>query len=181
MAYMIIENIVATTHIAKKIDIEHLANVIQDSNYDPGQFPGLVLHYTDPKIDALVFSSGDIICTGAKNIGDIEDSMIKTIDKIEESGISVINEPEVEIQNIVTSLDLKKELNLVDIVMNPLLKNVEYEPEKFPGLVYKMDGSSVTLLIFGSGKIVCTGAEKLEEASDAIDKIEDKLTSMGVL
>ncbi|ENO11970.1 TATA binding protein of transcription factor TFIID [Thermoplasmatales archaeon SCGC AB-539-C06] len=181
MADMIIENIVAATQIAKELDIEHLADAIQDSNYDPEKFPGLGLHFNDPKTAVLIFSSGEIICTGAKNIGEIEDSMIKTIDKIEEAGISVMDEPDVEIQNIVASLDLKKELNLVNIVMNPLLENVEYEPEKFPGLVYRIDGSSVTLLIFGSGKIVCTGSEKLEGASDAIDTIEGKLKSIGVL
>ena len=181
MADIIIENIVATTQIAKKLDIEHLADAIHDSKYDPEEFPGLALHFNDPKTAALVFSSGEIICTGAKNIDEIEDSMIKTIDKIEEAGISVIDEPEVEIQNIVASLDLKKELNLVNIIKNPLLENAEYEPEKVPGLVCKMDGSSVTLLIFGSGKIICTGAEKLEDASDAIEIIEEKLTSMGFI
>jgi len=181
MADMIIENIVATTQIAKELDIEHLADAIQDSNYHPEEFPGLALHFNDPKTATLVLSSGEIICTGAKNIGEIENSMIKTIDKIEESGISVMDEPDVEIQNIVASLDLKKKLNLANIVMNPLLENVEYEPEKFPGLVYRIDDSGVTLLIFGSGKIVCTGAGKLEVASEAIDKIEEKLKSMGVL
>ena len=181
MADIIIENIVATTQIAKELDIEHLADAIQDSNYDPEEFPGLALHFNDPRTAVLIFSSGEIICTGAKNIDEIEDSMTKAIDKIEETGISVMDEPEVEIQNIVASLDLKKKLNLVNIVTNPLLENVEYESKKFPGLVYRMDGSSVTLLIFGSGKIVCTGAEKLEDASDAIDTIKDKLTSMGIL
>jgi len=181
MANMIIENIVATAQIAKELDIEHLANAIQDSNYNPEEFPGLVLHFNDPKTAALIFSSGEIICTGAKNIDEIENSMIKTIDKIEESGISVIDEPDVEIENIVASLDLKKDLNLANIVMNPLLENVEYEPEKFPGLVHRIDDSSVTLLIFGSGKIVCTGAKKLGVASDAIDTIENKLNSMGAI
>ena len=181
MADIIIQNIVATVQIAKELDIEHLADVIQDSKYDPEEFPGLILHFNDPKTVALVFSSGEIICTGAKNIDEIEDSMIKTIDKIEKAGISVMDKPEVEIQNIVASLDLKKKLNLVNIVMNPLLENVEYEPEKFPGLIYRIDGSSVTLLIFGSGKIVCTGAKKLEGASDAINTIKGKLKSMGVL
>jgi len=181
MANMSIENIVATTQIAKEIDIEHLANTIQDSNYDPEEFPGLVLHFNDPKTAAIILSSGEIICTGAKNIDEIKNSMIVTIDKIEESGISVMDEPFVDIQNIVASLDLKKELNLASIVMNPLLENVEYEPEKFPGLVHRIDGSNVTLLIFGSGKIVCIGAKKIEVASDAIDTIEDKLKSMGAI
>jgi len=181
MAGIIIENIVTTAQIAKELDIEYLAEAIQDSKYDPEEFPGLILHFNDPKTIVFVFSSGEIICTGVKNIDKIEDSMVKTIDKIEKAGISVMDEPKVKIKNIVTSLDLKKELNLVDIVTNPLLENVEYEPEKFPGLVYRIDGSDVTLLIFSSGKIVCTGAEKLEDASDAIEIIEEKLTSMGVI
>ena len=181
MADIIIENIVATTQIAEELDIEYLADALQDSKYDPEEFSGLSIHFNEPKAVAFIFSNGKITCTGAKSIDDIEDLIIKTINKIEDAGISVMDEPEVEIQNIVASSDIKKELNLANIAKNPLLENVEYDPEQFPGLVYRTDDPNMVLLIFGSGKIVCTGAKKLEDASNAINTIEDKLRSMGIL
>ena len=181
MADILIENIVATTNIAKELDIERLADSIQDSKYDPEDFSGLSIHFNDPRAVVFIFPNGKITCTGVKNIDDIEDLIIKTINKIENSGISVMDEPEVEIENIVVSSDFKKELNLLNISKNPLLEKVEYRPEQFPGLVYRIDDPSMILLIFSSGKIVCTGAKKLEDASNAINTIEDKLKSMGIL
>jgi len=180
MADIIIENIVATTNIAKELDIEHLANAIQDSKYNPEEFSGLSIYFDEPKAVVFIFSNGKITCTGVKNIDDIEDLIIKTINKMEEAGISIMDEPEVEIENIVVSSDIKKELNLLNISKNPLLEKVEYRPEQFPGLVYRTDDPNIILLIFSSGKIVCTGAKKLEDASNAINTIEDKLKSMGI-
>ena len=120
--------------------------------------------------------------------GDIEDAAILPIpnsDLVLVKNIDIftpiIDEPETEIQNIVVSSDIKKELNLTNIAKNPLLENVEYKPEQFPGLVYRMGDSNIILLIFCSGKIICTGAKKLEDASSAINTIEDKLKSIGIL
>ena len=71
MADIIIENIVATTKIAKELDIERLADAIQDSKYDPEDFSGLSIHFNDPKAVVFIFSNGKITCTGVKNIDDI--------------------------------------------------------------------------------------------------------------
>ena len=61
------------------------------------------------------------------------------------------------------------------------LENVEYEPEQFPGLVYRLKDPMVAMLLFGSGKIVCAGAKNLEDISTAIDKISLELSSLGLL
>lgn len=181
MAYINIENIVATIHLSEKLDIENLAEVLLDVKYDPDEFKGLSLHFDDPKAIVFIFPTGKIVCTGAKSIDDIEVLMLKTIAKLEDVGIPVTDEPEVEIQNVVISSELDVELNLENIAKNPLLENAEYNPDEFPGLVYKINESKIVLLIFSSGKVVCTGASKLEDASNAINSVEDKLVSMGVL
>ena len=181
MAEIIIENIVATTQLAKKFDIKHLSNTIQDSKYDAKEFSGLTLHFNKPKTVSLVFPSGIIVCTGAKNMDEIKELISKTIDKIKDTGTSVAEKPEVEIHNIVVSSDLNKELNLANMSKNPLLGNLEYKPEKLPGIVCRLDDPDAVLLIFSSGKIVCTGVKKIEDASRAIETIENRLTSMGVL
>ncbi|GAH11486.1 unnamed protein product [marine sediment metagenome] len=61
------------------------------------------------------------------------------------------------------------------------LENVEYEPEQFPGLVYRVKEPRVVMLLFGSGKIVCTGARSTEDASKAVEDLSEKLSSSGLL
>jgi len=73
------------------------------------------------------------------------------------------------------------ELNLTDIAMSLGLENVEYEPEQFPGLVYRIEEPKVVLLLFGSGKVVCTGAKKKEEIVEAIKKLKKELENVGLI
>jgi len=181
MTDMNIENIVASTQIADGLDIKQLADVLHDSKYDPEKFPGLVLHLEKPKTALLLFSSGNVICTGAKNMEEVYDAIRQLTNKLKSAGTTVFEMPEIKTQNIVTSSDFKKDLQLSSVAKVLLLENVEYEPEQFPGLVYRMDNLGVVLLLFSSGKLVCTGAKKLEDATTAIDAMKDKLSSMGVL
>jgi transcription initiation factor TFIID TATA-box-binding protein len=176
-----IENIVASTQIADGLDIRRLADAIPDSKYDPEKFPGLVLHIEKPKTAVLLFSSGNAICTGAKNMDEVDDAINEVVSKIKSVGLSAFEKPEIKTQNIVASSDLKKELQLSSVAKTLLLENVEYEPEQFPGLVYRMDNLGVVLLLFSSGRLVCTGAKKLEDVATAIDTMKDKLSSMGIL
>lgn len=181
MVDITIENIVASTQIADELDVKRLADAIPDAKYHPESFPGLVLHFEGPKTATLLFSSGKVICTGAKKMGDIDTTMQKLVGKIQKVGISVIKTPEMKTQNIVASADLKKELQLITIAKGLLVQNVEYEPEQFPGLVYRMDDLGAIVLLFSSGKIVCTGAKTVENVSNVIERMKEKLSSLGVL
>ena len=181
MADINIENIVVSTQIADSLDVDKLSENIPDSKYNPDEFPGLILRFKEPKTAALIFSSGKVICTGAKNMDEANNTINNLIAKIKGLGISVNNKPEVRIQNVVASSDFKKDLQLKLLAEALMSDDVEYEPEQFPGLVYRMDNLGVVLLIFSSGKLVCTGAEKIEDVNNAIDAIEDKLKSLGVL
>jgi len=182
--YMIdinVENIVVSTQLAEELDIKSLAEKIPDSKYNPEEFPGLILHFDEPKTAALIFSSGKIICTGAKSIEQANETITKIICEMKNHGINTPEEIEVTTQNIVVSADLKKDLQLSPIAKGLLLENVEYEPEQFPGLVYKMDDIGAVIILFSSGKMVCTGAKKMDDAHRAIDTMKDKLSSLGVL
>ena len=101
--------------------------------------------------------------------------------ELQAHGFETIDEPEITIQNIVATSDLGAELNLNAIAIGLGLENVEYEPEQFPGLVYRLQDPKVVVLIFGSGKLVCTGARKKTDAEDAVDKITAELSSLGLL
>jgi len=153
------ENIVASTAIGHEIDLTR-ATIDMGGDYDPERFPGLVYRTKDPKTAALIFRSGRIVCTGSKNIADVGKGLDKVFKKMDGAGIKVMPNPEIIVQNIVASADLGATLNLNAICLAAGLENVEYEPEQFPGLVLRLDRPKVVVLLFGSGKLVITGARR---------------------
>jgi transcription initiation factor TFIID TATA-box-binding protein len=181
MPEVIVENIVASTSFAEKLDLDAIAQSLEDAEYEPEQFPGLVYRLETPKTATLLFRSGKANCTGAKNVKDVE----KTVDiigkKLKNLGVEVYDKPKIVIQNIVAISDLGTELNLNEVAMGLGLEKVEYEPEQFPGLVYRIDDPKVAMLLFGSGKIVCTGARKTEDVSLAVEKLSEELSSLDLL
>jgi transcription initiation factor TFIID TATA-box-binding protein len=181
MADMKIENVVASTTIAKELDLTKLSKALPEGEYEPEQFPGLVLRLDEPKTAALLFRSGKVVCTGAKTIKDVERAIKKVCKKVEGAGFEVFNTPEITVQNIVASANVHAQLNLNAIALAIGLEKIEYEPEQFPGLVYRLEEPRVVVLLFGSGKLVCTGARKAEQVSEAIEKITKELDSKGLL
>jgi len=102
-------------------------------------------------------------------------------DKLKEMGTQIVDKPEIKIQNIVASANLGRVLNLNAIAIGLGLENVEYEPEQFPGLVYRMAIPKVVILLFGSGKLVITGGKKPEDAEAAVEKVVIELDGLGLL
>jgi transcription initiation factor TFIID TATA-box-binding protein len=180
MADIKIQNIVASTIFAEKLDLDVIAQSLEDAEYEPEQFPGLVYRLNEPKTATLLFRSGKANCTGAKNIEDVKKTVRIIAEKLEKIGVKVYKNPEMVIQNIVATSDLEGELNLSEVAMVLGLENVEYEPEQFPGLVYRLKEPKVVMLLFGSGKIVCAGARQTEEVVQAVNKLSKELTSLGL-
>lgn len=176
-----IENVVATTSVGRELDLKVIALALDNAEYEPEQFPGVVYRIKKPKTATLLFRSGKMVCTGAKSIEDVHTAIKYVIKMIEEAGIKVDIEPEIIVQNIVASSDLHTELNLNAIAISLGLDRVEYEPEQFPGLVYRIEKPKVVALLFGSGKVVCTGAKKVQDILDAMEKIHHELSTAGLL
>jgi len=174
-----IENIVATAPLGVRISLESLAEYLEGAEYEPEQFPGLVYRVKDPKSATLIFSTGKIVCTGARNAEDIETVIKKVVKVLKESGIANPKTYKIEVQNIVSSARLPARLNLDKIVFQ--VENSEYEPNQFPGLVYRIKDPKSTLLLFGSGKIICTGVRRIEEVKYVVDIVFKKLKSIGAL
>ncbi len=180
MTEITIQNIVASTIFSEKLDLDVIAQSLEEAEYEPEQFPGLVYRLNEPKTATLLFRSGKANCTGAKNVEDVRKTIKIIADKLEKIGVKVYKNPEMVIQNIVATSDLEGELNLSEVAMGLGLENVEYEPEQFPGLVYRLKEPKVVMLLFGSGKIVCAGARKTEEVEIAVNKLSKELTSLGL-
>jgi len=183
MPEIIVENIVASTSFADKLDLDVIAQSLEEAEYEPEQFPGLVYRLSDPKTATLLFRSGKANCTGAKNVEDVKKTIGIIADKLRKLGVEVYKDKELKIviQNIVAISDIGTELNLNEVAMGLGLENVEYEPEQFPGLVYRIHDPKVAMLLFGSGKIVCTGARQTEDVSKAVEKLSEELTSLDLI
>lgn len=176
-----VENVVATTSVGTELDLKSVALALDGAEYEPEQFPGIVYRIKEPKTATLLFRSGKLVCTGAKSIKDVEKAIGIVVSKIKEAGFDVNLKPRIDVQNIVASSDLETDLNLNAIAISLGLDKVEYEPEQFPGLVYRIDEPKVVALLFGSGKVVCTGAKRTEDIEIAVKKIYDELNTAGLL
>ena len=167
-----IQNIVATTDLKHDIPLIKLAEVLPNTEYNPEQFPGLVMRIKDPKTSALIFSSGNVVCTGAKSLTKVKESIQQIIKNLQKISIKIKIKPQISVQNMVASGNIKMDLNLNELALK--LENTEYEPEQFPGLVFKLKGTHATFLLFSNGKIVCTGTKsevKLREAVALLVKV----------
>jgi len=175
-----IENVVASTRLAEAFDLPEIEAELEDATYNKKKFPGLVYRVKAPKAAFLIFTTGKIVCTGAKNVEDVRTVITNLAKTLKSIGFEKINlEPEIHVQNIVASADLKTRLNLNAVALG--LENIEYEPEQFPGLVYRIKQPKVVVLIFGSGKLVITGGKSPEECEEGVQIVRTQLEEMGLL
>ena len=176
-----IENIVASAKVTDYLDLPVLAANIKDAEYNKKRFPGVVLRMQDPKIAALVFGSGKVVLTGAKSIDSLSKGLNILGGLLRKQGIDIPKKLEYKIQNIVTSADLATPINLNKIAVGFNLDKIEYEPEQFPGLVYRIKVPKVVVLIFSSGKLVITGGKSPKECEEGTRIVRMQLENMGLL
>jgi transcription initiation factor TFIID TATA-box-binding protein len=174
-----IENIVASASLNVEVPLEKIVSKLEGMEYEPEQFPGLVYRMEKPKAAALIFGSGKIVCTGARSIEDVNTVFKKVISVIKSVGTQVPKSFKIQVENIVASAKIEGNLNLDTIALN--LENSEYEPEQFPGLVYRMNEPKVAFLLFGSGKIVCTGGRSVKDVKTALNKVYKKLREIKAI
>jgi transcription initiation factor TFIID TATA-box-binding protein len=171
-----IVNIVVSASLGHDIPLEKMAATLSNTEYNPEQFPGLVIRIKEPKTSALIFSSGKIVCTGGRTLDDVRQSIRKIMKSLEKINVKIKDEPEIHVQNIVASGSIGMDLNLNFLAMR--LENTEYEPEQFPGLVFKMPKAKATFLLFSNGKVVCTGTKSEEQLHQVLDQLHDMLVQV---
>jgi len=176
-----IENVVASATIAEELNIEVISMLLDDADYEPEQFPGIIYRLKEPKVAILIFRSGKVVCTGAKSIDSVRKAFELLTQQLKDAGISVIKNPEITVQNMVATWDTGQTLNLASITLSFGLERVEYEPEQFPGVVFRLSDPKIVMLFFGSGKVVCTGAKSIEDLERAVDIVGKELKASGFL
>ncbi len=164
-----VQNIVATTSLGKPVSLTKLARTQSNTEYNPEQFPGLVLRVKKPKSAVLVFSSGNLVCTGTKSIVQVKQVIEQVIKQLRKINVRITDKPKISVQNIVASGSINIPLNLNLLALE--LENTEYEPEQFPGLVYKLEEPTATFLLFSNGKLVCTGTKNKKQLEDSMKQL----------
>ncbi|MCS7094477.1 MAG: TATA-box-binding protein [Thaumarchaeota archaeon] len=174
-----IQNVVASVTLNQRLDLQSIQNAFPQVDYKPAQFPGLVFRLERPKTATLIFSSGKMVCTGAKSEEESKRAVKRVVRLLKEKGFLVSEDAIIEVQNIVASIDLFGRINLERAAQ--VLETVMYEPEQFPGLIYRMSEPKVVILMFASGKLVCTGAKTEAEVHEAVMRLSEELRRKGLI
>ena len=168
-----IENVVASATVDQAMDLNKITKNFPDVEYHPDQFPGLVFRIKSPKTATLIFTSGKMVCTGAKSEQMSRNAVKTVVTKLRKGGIKVKKDAVVTIQNIVASINLGGKIHLEQAART--LPRSMYEPEQFPGLIHRMIDPKTVILLFSSGKLVCTGAKKEEDVYRSVNNLHSSL------
>ena len=179
-----IQNVVASASFKHGIDLKSIVKAFPHVDYRPEVFPGLVFRVTKPKTAILIFQTGRMVCTGAKSERAARRAIHKVAKELSGAGIIINGRPEITIQNIVASVNLGNVVvDLEDFIYaaQDCGKKVMYEPEQFPGAIYRMEDPKVVFLIFNSGKLVCVGAKRETDIQRAVGKLTTMLDENGLV
>lgn len=176
-----VQNVVGVADLGLELDLSTVAIDLKNADYDPEQFAGLLYRTQDPTATVMTFTSGAVTITGAVSVGDMQAAFTEYAAALRDLGIPVGDTPTVEVTNIVADADLGERLNLNATAVGLGLERTEYEPEQFPGLVYRLNTPPVVLLLFASGKLVVTGATDRESIGTAVETAAARLTDLSLL
>ena len=168
-----IENVVASASVDQPMDLDEITRTFPDVEYHPDQFPGLVFRLKTPKTATLIFTSGKMVCTGSKSEMMARNAVKTVVQRLRKGGMRVKKDAVVDIQNIVASINLGGRIHLEQAARS--LPRSMYEPEQFPGLIHRMLDPKTVILIFSSGKLVCTGAKKEPDVHRSVNNLHSLL------
>jgi transcription initiation factor TFIID TATA-box-binding protein len=174
-----IVNAVGGGDLQEEVDLNELHQAISgdEVRYDPEYWPGLYLRFTPSSPAILVFRTGKYNIAGADSVEELVGINESFLSRLQDLGLG--NDPsEFEIRNLVLLDRYKRELNLDQIVVALGLENAEYEPEQFPGVLYKPDKVRGSFLIFRNGKVILTGAVQEADAELAFRNLFSELDDL---
>ncbi|MCH8915354.1 MAG: TATA-box-binding protein [Thaumarchaeota archaeon] len=174
-----IVNVVASATIDQTLNLNDIIKKFPDTEYHPEQFPGLVFRLKNPKTATLIFRTGKMVCTGSKS-SDLARKAVKlVVQKLRKGGIKIKKDAVVTIQNIVSSINLGGRIHLEKAART--LPRSMYEPEQFPGVIHRMIDPKTVILIFASGKLVCTGAKTEKDVFRSVNNLHSMLEEKDLM
>ena len=174
-----IQNVVACADLNQNINLLDVMKFFVNVKYEPRRFLDLVFRLNRPKTATLIFRTGKMVCTGAKSEKMAKRAVRKVVKKLREEGFIIMGKPDITIENVVSTANLGGKVDLETAAA--YMDNLMYEPEQFPGLIYRMKEPKVVLLIFASGKMVITGAKSFKWSKEAAENMMTLLSDEGVI
>lgn len=165
-----IQNIASTANLGVRLDLKKIALKCRNTEFNPRRFGAVIMRLREPRATALIFASGKICVTGVKSTHNATLACKKFHYIIERVGFQPKEYMDFKVQNIVGTADCGFPIRLEGLVYAHSAF-ASYEPELFPGLIYRLVSPRVVFLIFVSGKIVITGAKKESDLSNALTKL----------
>ena len=174
-----IVNVVASAVLDQKLDLYEIQKKFPDVEYNPDQFPGAVFRLRVPKTATLLFSTGKMVCTGSKSAVMANKAVKIVVQKLRKEKIKIKKEAVVTIQNIVSSINLGGKIHLEKTART--LPRSMYEPEQFPGVIHRMVDPKTVILLFASGKLVCTGAKTEQDVYRSVNNLHSLLEELDLM
>jgi len=174
-----IVNVVASATIDQKLDLNKIQEKFPDVEYHPDVFPGAVFRLRNPKTATLLFSTGKMVCTGSKSEEIAVKAVNTVVNKLRKEGIKIKKNAVVTVQNIVSSINLGGRVSIEKVART--LPRSMYEPEQFPGVIHRMLDPKVVILIFASGKLVCTGGKTEKDVYRSVNQLHALLEEKGLM
>jgi len=174
-----IVNVVASATIDQKLDLIKIQKEFPDVEYHPEQFPGAVFRLKTPKTATLLFSTGKMVCTGSKSEEMAVKAVNLVVEKLRKGGIKIKKDAVVTVQNIVSSINLGGRIH-VERAARTLPRSM-YEPEQFPGVIHRMLDPKTVILLFASGKLVCTGAKTEKDVYRSVNNLHSMLEEKDLM
>ncbi len=173
-----ITNLVVSVRVVGALALDELVRAIPGAEYDKRRFPGLLYRSASPKFSAIVFASGKVNLTGLQHSDAIAPVLAALLEVLRTAGVTLDPDPQPRIVNLVTTGTLGAGVSLLKIISDLGLENVEYEPESFPGLVYR-SAAGGTALVFRSGAVVVTGTRSIDRAQTTANELRHLIDTAG--
>jgi len=174
-----IVNVVASATIDQKLDLDDIQQKFPDVEYNPDVFPGAVFRLQNPKASTLLFSTGKIVCTGTRSEESAVNAVSTVVKKLRKGKIKIKKDAVVTVQNIVSSINLGGNIYLEKAART--LPRSMYEPEQFPGVIHRMVDPKTVILLFASGKLVCTGTKTEKDVYRSVNNLHNRLEELDLM
>lgn len=165
-----IQNMSSTANLGVRLDLKQIALRCRNTEFNPRRFAAVIMRLREPRATALIFASGKMCVTGTKSTHNSTLAAKKFAYIIERVGFKPQTYIDFKVQNIVGTVDVGFPIRLEGLVYAHSTF-ASYEPELFPGLIYRLVSPRVVFLIFVSGKIVITGAKTEMDLKEALTKL----------
>jgi transcription initiation factor TFIID TATA-box-binding protein len=174
-----IVNVVASVALHQTLDLNSIVKAFPRVEYRPERFPGIVFKLKKPRTANLIFGSGKMVCVGARSERQAKRAVRKVVQELKDNGILILGRPSIRVVNIVASATLGGQIDIEKAAY--VLGRTMYEPEQFPGLIYRMDEPKVVLLLYRNGKLVVTGARSEDQVYEAVHGLRERLETENLI